>query len=163
MTDTAEKSSDFLNELGDAARRSPMSAAPIGMGNSFGCSLGESWNGTDAPCPSRLTSIACRRQQEILSTRGGPAPALATNSAADTIRQTGSASIETATRMGSKYRKRLPNPANVLDNVRGNLHDLGKAQPKVLGAIGLALALASLRPCPIRTSKIPIWAKPARL
>jgi len=65
--------------------------------------------------------------------------ASATNSAADTIREAGSAGIETATRMGSEYAKRLPDPANVLDNVRGNLTDLFKAQPLALGAIGLAI------------------------
>src|SRR4029077_7359192 len=65
--------------------------------------------------------------------------ASATNSAADTIREAGSAGIETATRMGSEYAKRLPDPAIVLDNVRGNLTDLFKAQPLALGAIGLAI------------------------
>src|SRR4029077_10832024 len=65
--------------------------------------------------------------------------ASATNSAADTIREAGSAGIETATRMGSEYAKRLPDPANVLDNVRGNLTNLFKAQPLALGAIGLAI------------------------
>ena len=65
--------------------------------------------------------------------------ASATNSAVDTIRDAGSAGIETATRMGSEYAKLLPDPANVLDNVRGNLTDLFKAQPLALGAIGLAI------------------------
>ena len=37
MTDVTEKSSDFIKDLGDAARRNPISAALIGMG-SYGCS-----------------------------------------------------------------------------------------------------------------------------
>ncbi len=41
--------------------------------------------------------------------------------------------------MGSDYAKLLQDSANVLDNVRGNLSDLFKAQPLALGAIGLAI------------------------
>ena len=33
MTDVAERGSDFIKDLGDAARRNPVSAALIGMGN----------------------------------------------------------------------------------------------------------------------------------
>jgi methyl-accepting chemotaxis protein len=65
--------------------------------------------------------------------------ASATNSAADTIREVGSAGIETAKRLGSEYGRLLPDSANVLDNVRNNLTDLFKAQPLALGAIGLAI------------------------
>ena len=43
------------------------------------------------------------------------------------------AGIETATRMGPEYAKLLPDSANVLDNVRGNLTDLFKAQPAGTG------------------------------
>jgi hypothetical protein len=32
MTDVTEKGSDFIKDLGDAARRNPISAALIGMG-----------------------------------------------------------------------------------------------------------------------------------
>ena len=32
MTDVAERGSDFIKDLGDAARRNPISAALIGMG-----------------------------------------------------------------------------------------------------------------------------------
>ena len=65
--------------------------------------------------------------------------ASATNSAVDAVREAGSAGIEGATRMGSDYAKLLPDLADVLDNVRGNLTDLFKAQPLALGAIGLAI------------------------
>ena len=41
--------------------------------------------------------------------------------------------------MGSDYARLLPDSADVLDNVRGNLSDLFKAQPLALGAIGLAI------------------------
>ncbi|HTF73507.1 MAG TPA: hypothetical protein VK620_04105, partial [Bradyrhizobium sp.] len=60
-------------------------------------------------------------------------------SAADTLRTTSSDGIETATRMASEYSKALPDSADVLATVRGNLTDLFKAQPLALGAIGLAI------------------------
>ena len=37
MTDMAEKGSDFIKDLGDAARRNPISAASSGW-ESYGCS-----------------------------------------------------------------------------------------------------------------------------
>ena len=55
-------------------------------------------------------------------------------SATDTLR-----TIETATRMASEYSKALPDSADVLATVRGNLTDLFKAQPLALGTIGLAI------------------------
>ena len=60
-------------------------------------------------------------------------------SAADVVRERGSDGIETATRMASEYAKALPDAADVLGTVRGNLADLFKAQPLALGAIGLAI------------------------
>ena len=60
-------------------------------------------------------------------------------SAAEAVRETGSDGIETATRMASEYAKALPDSADVLGTVRGNLSDLFKAQPLALGAIGLAI------------------------
>ncbi|SDJ52001.1 MULTISPECIES: hypothetical protein [Bradyrhizobium] len=138
MTDMAEKGSDFLKDLGDAARRNPMSAALIGMGivwlfagGKAGVAPGDLLEraGMDrVPEAAKATFNTAR--DSVAST---------TNSAADTFRAAGSAGIETATRMGSEYAKLLPDSANVLDSVRGNLTDLLKAQPLALGAIGLAI------------------------
>jgi hypothetical protein len=133
MTDMAEKSSDFLNDLGDAARRNPMSAALIGMGIVW-------------LFAGRKVGVGPRDVLERTGIDRMPEAARDTfNTARDSVasatnsREAGSAGIETATRMGSEYAKRLPDPANVLDNVRGNLTDLFKAQPLALGAIGLAI------------------------
>jgi hypothetical protein len=133
MTDMAEKSSDFLNDLGDAARRNPMSAALIGMGIVWLFAGGKVGVGPR----DMLERTGIDRMPEAARDTFNTARdsvASATNS-----REAGSAGIETATRMGSEYAKRLPDPANVLDNVRGNLTDLFKAQPLALGAIGLAI------------------------
>jgi len=133
MTDMAEKGSDFLNDLGDAARRNPMSAALIGMGIVWLFAGGKVGVGPR----DMLERTGIDRMPEAARDTFNTARervASATNS-----REAGSAGIETATRMGSEYAKRLPDPANVLDNVRGNLTDLFKAQPLALGAIGLAI------------------------
>jgi hypothetical protein len=138
MTDMAEKGSDFLKDLGDAARRNPMSAALIGMGIVWLFAGGKAGVGPG----DLLERTGMDRMPEAAKDTFNTARdrvASATNFAADTIREAGSAGIETATRMGSEYGRLLPDSANVLDNVRNNLTDLFKAQPLALGAIGLAI------------------------
>jgi hypothetical protein len=138
MTDMAEKGSDFLKDLGDAARRNPMSAALIGMGIVWLCAGGKAGVGPRDVLERTGMDRMPEAAKDTFNT-ARDSVASATNSVADTIREAGSAGIDTATRMGSEYAKRLPDPANVLDNVRGNLTDLFKAQPLALGAIGLAI------------------------
>jgi hypothetical protein len=138
MTDMAEKGSDLLKDLGDAARRNPMSAALIGMGIVWLFAGGKAGVGPrDVLERTGMDRMPEAAKDTFDATRDSVASL--TNFATDTIREAGSAGIETATRMGSEYAKRLPDPANVLDNVRGNLTDLFKAQPLALGAIGLAI------------------------
>ena len=138
MSDVAEKGSDFIKDLGDAARRNPVSAALIGMGIVWLFAGGKAGVGPGALIErtgmDRLPEAA---RDSFQTAREGITSA--TNSAADAVREASSAGIETATRMGSDYAKLLPDAANVLDNVRGNLSDLFKAQPLALGAIGLAI------------------------
>ena len=138
MSDVAEKGSDFIKDLGDAARRNPVSAALIGMGivwlfagqkAGFGPGALIERTGVD-----RLPEVA---RDTFQTAREGITSA--TNSAADAVREASSAGIETATRMGSDYARLLPDSADVLDNVRSNLSNLFKAQPLALGAIGLAI------------------------
>jgi len=138
MTDMAEKGSDFLKDLGDAARRNPMSAALIGMGIVWLFAGGKAGVGPRDVLERTGMDRMPEAAKDTFNT-ARDSVASATNSVADTIREAGSAGIDTATRMGSEYAKRLPDPANVLDNVRGNLTDLFKAQPLALGAIGLAI------------------------
>ena len=135
MSDVAEKGSDFIKDLGDAARRNPVSAALIGMGIVWLFAGGKAGVGPGALMErtgmDRLPEAA---RDTFQTAREGITSA--TNSAADAVREASSAGIETAARMGSEL---LPDSANVLDNVRGNLSDLFKAQPLALGAIGLAI------------------------
>jgi hypothetical protein len=138
MTDMGGRGSDFINDLGDAARRNPMSAALIGMGIIWLFAGGRSPVGLgDLLQRTGMDGFPEVAKDTFNTARDGVASA--TNSAADAIRDASNAGIETATRMGSGYAKLLPDSASVLDNVRGNLTDLFKAQPLALGAIGLAI------------------------
>jgi hypothetical protein len=133
MTDVTEKSSDFIKDLGDAARRNPISAALIGMGLVWllaGKSAAGRGDVLQRTGLDRLPDVAKNKvnaAQDHLA------------SAADAVRETGSDGIETATRMASEYAKSLPHSADVFGNVRDNLTDVFKAQPLALGAIGLAI------------------------
>ena len=134
MTDVTEKSSDFIKDLGDAARRNPISAALIGMGLVWLFAGGKS----AAARGDILQRTGLDRFPDAAkNTMNAAQDRLA--SAADAVRETGSDGIETATRMASEYAKSLSDSVDVFGNVRDNLTDLFKAQPLALGAIGLAI------------------------
>ena len=138
MTDMVDTGSEFIRDLGDAARRNPVSAALIGMGILWLFAGGKAGVGPGALMQrSGMDRIPEAAKDTYNTAREGVAAA--TNSAAEAIREAGSAGIETATRMGSEYAKILPDSANLLNNMRGNLGELFKAQPLALGAIGLAI------------------------
>jgi hypothetical protein len=133
MTDMTEKGSDFVKDLGDAARRNPISAALIGMGIVW------LFAGKAAVRPSEVLERTGLDRLPDAARNAMSATQDRVASAADTLRTTSSDGIETATRMASEYSKALPDSADVLATVRGNLTDLFKAQPLALGAIGLAI------------------------
>ena len=133
MTDMTEKGSDFVKDLGDAARRNPISAALIGMGIVW------LFAGKAAVRPSEVLEGTGLDRLPDAARNAMSATQDRVASAADTLRTTSGDGIETATRMASEYSKALPDSADVLATVRGNLTDLFKAQPLALGAIGLAI------------------------
>jgi hypothetical protein len=133
MTDMTEKGSDFIKDLGDAARRNPVSAALIGMGIVWLFAGKAGVRPADLLERTGLDRLPDAARNAMGATQDRVA------SAADVVRETGSDGIETATRMASEYAKALPDAADVLGTVRGNLTDLFKAQPLALGAIGLAI------------------------
>jgi hypothetical protein len=134
MTDVTEKGSDFIKDLGDAARRNPISAALIGMGLVWLFAGGKSAAGrSDILQRTGLDRLPDAAKSSIDAAKDRVA------SAAGAIRETSSDGIETATRMASEYAEALPDAADVFGNVRDNLAGLFKAQPLALGAIGLAV------------------------
>lgn len=138
MTDMVESGSNFIRDLGDTARRNPMSAALIGMGVVWLFAGGKAGVGPgDLLQRTGMDRVPGAAKDTFNAARDGVASAA--NSAAEAIRDAGSGGIERASRAGVEYAKLLPDSANVLDNVRGNLTELFKAQPLALGAIGLAI------------------------
>jgi hypothetical protein len=135
MTNMAENGSDFIKDLGDAARRNPVSAALIGMGlvwlfagsKSAASAAGDMLHrtGMDRLPEAAMDSIGAAQDKVA--------------SAADAVRERGNESIETVTRMASEYANAVPDPGDVVGRMRSNLADLFKAQPLALGTIGLAI------------------------
>src|SRR3954465_10339603 len=102
MTDMAEKGPAFLGACGDPARRNPMSAALIGMGIVWLFAGGKAGVGPrDVLERTGIDRMPEAARDTFYTARDSVASA--TNSAAGTIREAGSAGIETATRMGSEY------------------------------------------------------------
>ena len=151
MNDISAKASDFVHDLGEAARQNPLSAALIGMG--------VLWLFTNGRNAERFGDVArrsgfdripeCRRcaRCRAFNPRSGrfdwqprrisarircekPAPTFS-------IAQLASSEYaETAT----DYARAIPGSGvELFDTVRSNLTDVFKAQPLALGAIGLAI------------------------
>lgn len=153
MSDMSERGSEFVRELGDAARRNPISAALIGMGvlwlftgGRTAERVGELVRNTGI---DRVPDAAGDALDAARSTLRSGADAIGdrVSSAAATLRDGGTAGLDRAARAGSEYAdaaygyaKNLPDASGALVNTaRENLSELFRAQPLALGAIGLAI------------------------
>jgi hypothetical protein len=155
MTNITEQGSDFIHDLGEAARRNPVSAVLIGVGAlwmftgggraAFGAA-GEVARRTRL---DRLPDVAGDGFDAAGSAlkSGWNSAGNAVSSAADKM-QSGAASVrDRATRFGreqadtlSGYVKSAPDSgAELIGSVRSNLTELFRAQPLALGAVGLAI------------------------
>ena len=153
MNELAEMGSDFLRDLGDAARNNPVSAALIGMG--------VLWMLTGARGAGRVGSLARGTGLDRIPDAAGNALDTArsslragaesigdrVSSATDTLREGGAAGLDRVTRAGSQYAnaayeyaQNIPETGGALfGNARESLSELFRAQPLALGAIGLAI------------------------
>jgi hypothetical protein len=153
MTDISEKGSSFVRDLGDAARKNPLSAALIGMG--------VIWLFTGNRPAERAGNLARRTGLDRIPEAAGDAFDAARStmrsganalgdgvaSATGAIRQSGADVFDKATRRGrdyadtaSDYVSSLPETgADMFDTFRSNLSDMFETQPLALGAIGLAI------------------------
>jgi hypothetical protein len=139
MSDATEKASGFAQSLGDAARRSPMSAALIGMGVLWLFSSGKS----AGHAGDLLRSAGLDRVPEVAkdtyeSVRAG----MAANN--DAVKEATGSLGSQRTRAGnishtSDLPRAMPNPGEIFETARDNLTDLFRAQPLALGVIGLAI------------------------
>jgi hypothetical protein len=153
MNDISERGSDFIRDLGESARRNPLSAALIGMGvlwlftgNRTVGRAGELIRRTGV---DRLPDAAGNVFEDARSTFKSGAGSLGEHvtSAKNVLRDGGAGALESAARFGreqadaaSEYASSIPGSgADVLHTVRSNLTDLFRAQPLALGALGLGI------------------------
>jgi hypothetical protein len=153
MNDISARGSDFVRDLGEAARKNPLSAALIGMGvlwlftgsrpvekagesvrrtgfDRFPDAAGNAFEATRSTLTSGVDSIG----ERVISAK-------------DALQDQGADFLDNAARFGQKqvgvaseYALSIPEyGAEMLDTVRSNLNDLFRAQPLALGAIGLAI------------------------
>ncbi|HEU0040204.1 MAG TPA: hypothetical protein VFR76_13125 [Verrucomicrobiae bacterium] len=153
MSDISEKGSDFLRDLGNAARKNPLSTALIGMG--------VLWLFTGSRPVERAEEIVRRTArfdripaagnafEAARSTFRSGADSIGEHvtSAKDALRDGGADALDSATRFGrdyadagSDYARSIPGAgAEMFDAARSNLTELFRTQPLALGAIGFAI------------------------
>jgi len=169
MTDISEKTSGFVRDLGEAARRNPLSAALIGMGMVWLFTGG--WTARRAgefARRSRLDGIPDAANDAFESTRstfksGVDAVGERVTSATEALRAGSLSARDSATSVrrdyagaAAGYVRSMPRAgAEMLGTVRSNLSDIFEAQPLALGAIGLAIGAgiaAALPPSEMETA-----------
>ena len=153
MNNVSEMGSDFIQHLGDAARKNPLSAALIGMGvlwllagNRPVERVGEFARSSGL---DRIPDAAGNAFDAARSTlrSGTDAVGERVASAKDVVKDGVVDALDSATRYGreysdtaSDYVTSIPGSgAEIFDTVRSNLSDLFRAQPLALGAIGIAI------------------------
>jgi hypothetical protein len=153
MTDISEKGSNFVRDLGDAARKNPLSAALIGMGVIWlftgNRPVERAGNLVRQTGLDRIPEAAASTFDTARSAvrSGAQAVGDGISSATGALRETGADALDNATRRGrdyadaaSDYATSLPETGTeMFDTFRANLSDLFETQPLALGAIGLAI------------------------
>ena len=141
MSDMSEKTADFVKDLGDAARRNPVSAALIGMGVLWlftgGKSAGRAGDLSRSTGLNRLPESAKDTLGNVGSglSSGTGSVRDAASSSLETIREEGAATLDHA----AEFARQIPEPGAMFETARDNLTELFRAQPLALGAIGLAI------------------------
>ncbi|HXO68024.1 MAG TPA: hypothetical protein VN838_03595 [Bradyrhizobium sp.] len=153
MSEFSEKTSDFVRDLGDAARKNPISAALIGMG--------VVWLFTGGRTAERVGDLVRGAGFERIPDAAGNALDAArstlrsgtesvgkgVSSATEALRDAGAAGMDRVARTSSEvadkaygYAQNIPDASGALfSTARENLSDLFRAQPLALGAVGLAI------------------------
>jgi hypothetical protein len=153
MSEFSEKSSDFVRDLGDAARKNPISAALIGMGVVWLFTGGRTAERVGDLVRNagfdRIPDAAGNALEAARSTlrSGSESVGKGVTSATETLRDTGAAGLDRVARAGSDvadkaygYAQNIPDASGALFNTaRDNLSELFRTQPLALGAVGLAI------------------------
>jgi hypothetical protein len=154
----SERASSFANDLGDAVRKNPISAALIGMGvvwlfasRTQGANpLGRIGGVADA-AQDVWRGAASNIKSASEDARGRA------SAATDTLRNQGEKLIEGVPEKGGElaesitdYAGAVPDFAgNLLEDVRSNMTELFRSQPLALGAVGLAIGAAIAASIPV--------------
>jgi hypothetical protein len=137
MSDTTEKATDFLKDLGDAARRNPVSTALIGMGLLWlftgGKPVGRAGDLFRSAGLNRLPDTATEALGNVGSRLGAGAESVR-DIANSTVREGAGSTLDQASDFAQSMRE-----GDALQAARENLTELFRAQPLALGAIGLAI------------------------
>jgi hypothetical protein len=153
MNSVSEQGSDFIQDLGNAVRKNPVSAALIGMGvlwlftgNRPVERASDFARGTGL---DRIPDAAGNAFDAARSTLRSGTDAVGERlaSATGAVRDGVGDALDNATRHGrdyadtaAEYVSLLPGSgAEIFDTVRSNLSDMFRAQPLALGAIGIAI------------------------
>jgi hypothetical protein len=153
MSEFSEQASDFVRDLGDAARKNPISAALIGMGVVWLVTggrtaerVGDLVRGAGF---DRIPDAAGNALDAARSTlrSGSESVGKGVSSATETLRDAGAAGLDRVARAGSEvadtaygYAQNIPDAGGALfSTARGNLSELFRTQPLALGAVGLAI------------------------
>jgi hypothetical protein len=153
MSELSEKTSDFVRDLGDAARKNPISAALIGMGVVWLFTGGRTAERVGDLVRNagfdRIPDAAGNALDAARSTlrSGGESIGKGVSSATETLRDAGAAGVDRVARTSSEvadkaygYAQNIPDAGGALfSTARDNLSDLFRAQPLALGAVGLAI------------------------
>ena len=153
MNNVSEKGFDFIQDLGDAVGKNPLSAALIGMG--------VLWLFAGSQPVERIGDFARSSGLDRIPGAAGDAFGAARStlrsgtdavgervaSAKDIVKGGVVDAFDSATRYGreyadtaSEYVTSIPgSSAEIFDTARSNLSELFKAQPLALGAIGIAI------------------------
>ena len=151
MNNVSEKGTHFIEDLGDAVRKNPLSAALIGMGILwlFAGSRPVERVGDFARSSGldRIPDAAGNAFDAARSTLRSGTDAVGERVAKDVVKVGVVDALDSATRYGreyadtaSDYVTSIPgSSAEVFNTVRSNLSDIFEAQPLALGAIGIAI------------------------
>jgi len=145
--------SDFVRDLGDAARKNPISAALIGMGALWlftgGRTAERVGNLVRGAGFDRIPDAAGNALDAARSTlrSGTQSVGKGVSSATETLRDVGAAGLDRVARTSSEvvdtaygYAQNIPDAGGALfGTARENLSELFRAQPLALGAVGLAI------------------------
>ena len=140
MSDATEKATDFLKDLGDAARRNPVSTALIGMGLLWlftgGKSVGRAGDLFRSAGLNRLPDTAKDALGNVGSglARGCRIRKRYRQFDAIDVREGAGSTLDQASDFAQSMRE-----GDAFQAARENLTELFRAQPLALGAIGLAI------------------------